>query len=270
MIRTLLALAFVHMTLLAQGLAEWTPPDNPDLQEILGESKKDARAQNYELAFEKLVWFRDHAVSINPAFAGVRDSFALSQLCDLSDDYEPAKKKVDQIRADAAASVIEGGARAIGNFIVVGVIDRHRGDSSKTVELFEALAESNPGSAYMAYRSSEKAIIELERFDLVKKYLEPRPQLRRAEERLESLMTRQRRRPELRDMSEHAIRFYRKDVATTGALLVKTNRHDDAEKSARGIRAYWADAVEEYGFQPGALDSALEDALNGKIPSSWF
>jgi len=43
-------------------LAAWTPPENPNPQQILSEAQSDAKAGRYEDALAKHVWFHENAL----------------------------------------------------------------------------------------------------------------------------------------------------------------------------------------------------------------
>src|SRR5690349_21544262 len=76
----------------------WTPPADPDPQQILNEARDDARAKHYEEALEKYVWFHEHALEYRPSMSGVRLSFALSDWVKLGESYPPALVKLREIR----------------------------------------------------------------------------------------------------------------------------------------------------------------------------
>jgi hypothetical protein len=123
--------------------AAWTPPANPDPQQILTEAQADARAGRYEVALAKHVWFHRNSLKIDPAFYGVRLSFALMYWKELAKVYPPAKAKLIELR-DEAEKQVGSGRDGLEAFVDFEAINTELGENEKTVALFKSLDKNKP------------------------------------------------------------------------------------------------------------------------------
>ncbi|TWT95947.1 hypothetical protein Pla108_30240 [Botrimarina colliarenosi] len=150
--------------------AVWTPPDNPDPQEILREVKADTQAKRYEIALAKHVWFHENANSIRPSLNAVRLSFALSDWYDLGLEYPPALELLRSIRDNLEVQILrgEGGGERFHDF---AAINRVLHEDEKTVAVFTTLDSQYPDAAKSAIYYARRALIENKAFDLYAKYI---------------------------------------------------------------------------------------------------
>jgi hypothetical protein len=105
-----------------------------------------ARQGDYEGALREHLWFHEHALEHDPAYYGVRLSFALGAWARLAKAHPPARDALIQVRDATARRLLrgEGGLRA---FDEVEAINSELGDRRATYELFRQLREMQPGVA---------------------------------------------------------------------------------------------------------------------------
>src|SRR5262245_57096076 len=82
----------------------WTPPDNPNLFQILHSAASDTREGLHEQALAKFLWFHGNALRHNRAFYGVRLSFAPMYWMQLAAVYPPARTAFVQTRDKTEAA----------------------------------------------------------------------------------------------------------------------------------------------------------------------
>jgi len=161
---------------------DWTPPETPDPQAILEEASDDTRAKRYEIALAKHVWFHEHALTVDPAFYGVRLSFALSDWLELAQQYPPALTKLKEIRDAAQRNVVEG-KNVRESFHDMVAINDHLGEQSTTKELFESIHEKNPKTAEKVFELAQPSLIKGKAYTLVGKYISPKGDFAKMRER---------------------------------------------------------------------------------------
>lgn len=238
---------------------EWTPPKNPNPQQILSEAQEDAEAKRYELALAKHIWFHEQALEVNPALYGVRLSFALSYWLDLAKKYPPAMKKLKAYRDEAEQDVLEG-KQARTAFHDFASINEQLGETSKTSKLFQKLDQEQPEAARQAFDIAKSALIEAKAYKLVGKYLNPAVDFARA--RL--LYAQNKQMAEDPRFGERHLKFANKsfthEVTTMIAILVINDKKDAAEEIAEQARKEWDD---------DQFHADLDKALDGKVPKPW-
>lgn len=149
----------------------WIPPENPDPKQILDEAQNDFKAQRFEDALAKYIWFHNHALEYEPAkMYGVRLSFALTYWKQLGDVYEPALKAFVKIR-DEKTELIE---KRMGNrdlFHDVMALNRTLGEDDKTVDLFRKLDQDQKELASQCWKIAKRVVIKAKAYDLVRIYI---------------------------------------------------------------------------------------------------
>jgi len=151
-------------------LAAWTPPENPNPQQILDEAQSDAKAGRYEDALAKHVWFHENALRVDPSYYGVRLSFALADWVKLGSQYPKALEKLREIRDEKDAK-LRGGLRDRDLFDDVASINQYLGESTRTVSLFKELHSANPQFAQDSFELAVEALVEAGEFSLCKECL---------------------------------------------------------------------------------------------------
>ncbi|MBX3449446.1 MAG: hypothetical protein KF777_07805 [Planctomycetaceae bacterium] len=241
------------------GADVWSPPENPDPQAILQEASDDARAKRYETALAKHVWFHEHALKIDPAYDGVRLSFALMYWIELGTKYPPALTKLEEFR-DAAQRNVVAGKDVRESFHDLASINNHLGEQSKTKELFEALDKKDPKTAKELFGLAQPSLIEGKAYSLVGKYVSPKNDFARMREGY-------RQGKKLADDARFGERHrdivnkkYKNDMTTLVAILAVNDRKKEAEEVAASARAEW---------DVDSFHAALEEALKGVVPDPW-
>lgn len=247
------------MSPLSAWSADWTPPENPNLQGILNEAKADTDAGDFEDALAKYVWFHENALSINPAMAGVRLSFALNGWRDLGTEYPPALDKMKSIRRDLEQRARKGEDLKSG-FQDLVALNRVLGDDSRTARVFQALDEISPEVAKSSFLYFRPALIKAKSYEIYGKYIDPERDFLRAKNSYERnrIMAAQRKfSPQL---AEFGIKTFRNESSTLVAILVINKRLDDAAAIASLARK----VLDDEDFQK-EIDAAME----GTVPDPW-
>jgi hypothetical protein len=249
----------VFLLMIALTHAEWTPPPDPDPQAILQEAKADARAQNYEAALAKQVWFHQHALAVRPSLYGVRLSFALSAWVDLGKAYPPALEKLQSTRAEHATKVRDGsGGRE--DFHDFEAISRTLKEDGPTKELFVWLDANKPELAKQVYDLAQPALINAAAYQLCGRYLDPDKAFQRL---LKAYQTNRQMAEDPKfgaRMQAFGEKSFANGTATLVALLVRNERLVDAERIMAAAVNEWNDPQ---------FHEQLESAKQGKVPAPW-
>lgn len=238
---------------------DWTPPENPDPQVILQEARADTRGQRYETALAKHVWFHENALAIQPAFYGVRLSFALMYWKELAQEYPPALAKLKQIRDTAQKKALTG-QNVFESFHDMEAINKSLGEQSQTKEIFEVLHKENPESAKEVFELAQPALIRGKAYSLVNEYLSPEDDFTRMRDSF-------RHHRKLADDAQfgakhldYANKQFTNDVTTLVAILAVNDRKNEAADIVALARAEW---------DADSFNTALDQALQGVIPDPW-
>ena len=238
------------------GKTKWKPPAKPDPQQILNEAQADTMAGRYDEALAKHVWFHRNALKIDPAFYGVRLSFALSYWKELGIVYPPAKAKLIEIR-DEAGGKATSGENIRESFHEFQSINSTLGDDKRTVALFSSLDKDYPKAAGKVFDVARPALIKAGEIKLCSKYLDAKTEYPRLVEMYRQMMS-LRADPQFGERhTEFAQQRFSNEVATLVALLVLSERKDEAEVIAANAKIVWADT---------AFADTLEKALTGQVP----
>lgn len=257
--------AILVLTVLVMNASanEWTPPENPDLQEILNEAQADARRGKYELALAKHVWFHENALKYSPAMTGVRLSFALGYWHELGKVYPPALEKLKEIREETKKRIMADDGKHISfeDFHDLASLNRELGEESETVKFFKFVDEKNPQAAERVFGVSEPALIKAKEYALCGKYLRPDESVN---DSLELFKLQSKTDPRFADeMKDYRDRSFIEEGATLVALLVINDRKEEAEQTAAKLKTVEADA----DFHE-KLAAALDKALAGELPAA--
>lgn len=235
------------------GAAAWTPPARPDPDAILQDAKADAQAGRYAVALAKHEWFHREVLKIDPAFYGVRLSFALGHWVELGRSYPPALESLKRIREEALRAVLngQGGFAQFHDFVA---INENLDESSRTVDAFLRIDKQNPVLAGTLYDLAEPALVEAKEYAVCGRRIQPDEGWARIAYAYATQKTLDGLGPQHREYVE------RKFVHDTGqliALLVLNQRSSEAERVARKARAESEDPT----FQ-----AAIDAALTGTLP----
>lgn len=238
---------------------DWTPPEDPDPQAILQEAHFDTRAERYETALAKHVWFHENALSIEPALYGVRLSFALGYWHELAKEYPPALLKLEEIRDQDAKNVTEG-KNVRKSFHDMASINDNLEEQSATTEVFEALDENSPNIAKQVFDIAQPSLVRSKAYSLLGKYVMPKDDIAKITETY-------RQGRKLADDSHFGARHldfankkFANDATTLVAILAVNDRKNEAEAIAASARTEWDDS---------SFHAGLEKALKGIVPEPW-
>jgi hypothetical protein len=141
----------------------------PDVRQYLREGQELARVGRFEEALEHYIWFREHALTYQPAMVGVRNSFALMYWRNLGEVYPPARAAmVDEL--NATLDEFRENPENARLFSDVQALHRYLYQEHKTLEFFELLANERPDAAQAAWRFVSPLAIESRRFDLLRRF----------------------------------------------------------------------------------------------------
>jgi hypothetical protein len=235
----------------------WTPPENPDPRQILREARDDTRAQHYEIALAKFVWFHDHALEWMPSLVGVRGSFALADWLELAKVYPSALTELKKRRDGSHARVLSGN-EAVDAFRDFGSINGKLDDDQATAELFVWLDANRPDEAKAGFRAARDALIRSGYLALAAKHTDSDRDFDRIldsyRRQLASVARRASNDPVYKDIVHLS---FGNRATTLVALLAKAGRRDEAEKVAALAKAAWKDPD---------FDEELGKALLGTMP----
>lgn len=160
------------------GAERWTPPDNPDPEEIRRGADEDAREERYELASRKYVWYFENALEHEPALAGVRVSFALMGWRSLAEQYPPALEEMMRARDKAEDRVRSAASNSNSTeiehlfaFQDAASLNNIFDENGRTVELFKWLSENKQDVAHLVYAIAQDALVEAGEYALCETYL---------------------------------------------------------------------------------------------------
>jgi len=257
--RRIVFLFYSLMTAVASG---WTPPDNPDPQEILSEAERNATAQRYEDALAKHLWFHENALKYQPSIGAVRLSFALSAWARLGTAYPPALAKLCAIRDVTEQRVRETtkSARVFDWFQEFGAINQQLHTEQRTAELFLWLDEQHPDVAKRCFGVAEPALIRGKQYRLCGKYLEPDLAFESMRHMYRyHLLRAQDSRSGNRD-EDYAQKMFANRAATLVALLVLNDRKEEANRIVAAAAQEWDNP---------RFKQQLEAAVRGMVPEPW-
>lgn len=254
---------------------EWSPEGQPDLQTVFLQAREDAAAGRYADALAKRLWFHEHALDIDPAFAGVRLSYALQDWIELGKVYPPAMAALEELRQEYGRMLNAGtrGRRKIidyrainrvrHEFIDYCAINRVLNRQADTAEAFEALAEKQPKLASAVFDVAISALVQTRKYALCSRFLEPARDLRMMRTTYR-MNLRQSENSHLSAHGEVVRRFGEQYLIHSAAMLVAllavNGRHSEAERVAGIARRIWSN--EKY-------HARLEQAMEGDVPAPW-
>lgn len=245
------------------AIATWEPPVSPDPRAILNEARADAFAKRYETALAKHLWFHNNALKYKRSFYGVRLSFALSYWVELGEKYPPALDELKKVRNSACAKVKKE-TSPYQHFHDCSSINQYLNEPNLTIDTFIWLEKNKPELAKKAYSIAEDSLIKAKRFKICGKYLTPRATYDNSVNHYHSILESYNDEilknlgPEVKTrFIKHAEFMFLEDVATLIALLVHTDRKDEAEK-------YYKEALVE--SESANTNLVLNNALKGIFP----
>jgi hypothetical protein len=238
----------------------WTPPTDPDASKIYEELAEDRRAQRYEDALSKTLWFYEHALEHEPAMSGVRRSFALAEWINLGETYPPAMAALCAAR-DAAEDNVRSGLNVSHYLSDAVALNRVLEEQTRDVALFKWLDTLHPDLARANFALYFPSMVEAREYALCSKYMDAEQLLRSAAGLFATVKEQAATMPACAEviLGFSADRF-RAEAATIVAVLALADRHDDAQRLAIVARLTLDDCE---------MDALLTHARNGEMPKSW-
>jgi hypothetical protein len=141
--------------------------------DVFRDAVKDAVAGRHQLALEKLVWFHENAIRIQPSLSGVRRSYALRAWKELAGKYPPALRALRRSRDTAQHSArTKRGKAARQSYADFAAINHYLGEEAKTVRMFKWLHKHRPQVAKDVYHRTEEVVARAKEFKLCGAYID--------------------------------------------------------------------------------------------------
>ena len=254
-----LAILFVLLTTPFSFAQDWSPPENPDLQSILNEARKDATAKRYEDALAKHVWFHKHSLEIDPSYYGVRLSFALSSWTELSKKYPPALVKLKEVRNESRKQVLAG-TKTRESFHDMSSINEYLDKQSATVSTFKKLIEKSPKQAEQVFDIAQPALIRHKAYQLVGKYIDSEKDFANIQQRYQEgkKLAKDPR------FGKRHLQYENESFANKTATLIAILVINDRKSEAKNIATTSRTLLDEKKFH-----KAIDAALKGVVPKPW-
>ena len=141
-----------------------------DALQTLRDAREAARRGAHAEALEKYLWFHHHALDHDPALAGVRLSYAISEWVDLGNAYPPALEALESIQSNNLRLLREGSCEH-SRFHDFASINRYLGRAELTRTLFAEMAEHQPEFARRCFRSALPALVRTRSFALARRFV---------------------------------------------------------------------------------------------------
>jgi hypothetical protein len=138
--------------------------------ECLGNAKIAAIDGRYDEALQGYVWFHEHALEHDPAYYGVRLSFALAYWIELGEAYPRAIEALKEIRNSKTQVLLDGGGDR-NLFHDVEAINESLQEESSTHDLFKILVAVSPDLAQNCASLALPALVKCRDFHVAYKYI---------------------------------------------------------------------------------------------------
>lgn len=145
-----------------------------DPQALYKQTLEAAGAGRYAEALEGYIWFHDHALTYEPALAGVRLSYALEHWKELGNLYPPALVALTEIRDLKTTNLLKG-ARSRKNFHDVVSINEELNQLGLSYKLFCQLNEQDHEFAKTCISLAMPSIVDAEDYELALSFI-PSPE----------------------------------------------------------------------------------------------
>lgn len=241
----------------------WSPPTEPDPQEIRKESRAAMESGDNAGALARMLWFHEHALRWRRSLYGVRLSFALAEWHTLALRYPPAMEQLRTTREQALTRCMASpeAPEAFERFHDFVSINQHLDEPERSSTAFAELEARGLRLAEDVYRLCQPALIRAGLFELCGKYLKNPSQWiadatmaykddkRRDASKLDASA-------ELHRYRDHALA---QEAGQWALILVRIGRNAEAEAVVKTARQ----ALLEAGADESNL---LGEVLQGRIP----
>jgi hypothetical protein len=158
----------------------FSPTTGIQPDDVFRDAVKDAVAGRHQLALEKLVWFHENTIRIQPSLSGVRRSYALRAWKELGDKYPPALTALRRSRDAARHGARNKRGKAAGHcYADFAAINHYLIEEAKTVRLFKWLHKHRPKVARDVYHRTEEVVARAKEFKLCGAYIDSSKQFAR-------------------------------------------------------------------------------------------
>jgi tRNA A-37 threonylcarbamoyl transferase component Bud32 len=145
------------------------PGAQPDFANILSEAHRSMDEGDYEAALQRFLWYHNHS-KFDPAQAGVRNSFALSDWVELGRRYPKARQALMEIR-DADTREFSEGRGYFGLFLEVSSINRELQEPDATLALFRQVEVGDKKLAQECFGIVEGLLVQQGEYEKCLEYL---------------------------------------------------------------------------------------------------
>ena len=246
------------------GAWAWSPPEKPNVDQILDEARQDRDAKRFEDAAAKYRWYHENALQFQPSHGGVRLSFALVDWHRLAGLYPPALRDMQATRDKAATRVREDGLGVLEAMWDLVALNEQLQDAKSTADLMAWLDANRPSDARRFADQALPAVVHVGSFDLAAKYLDLEAALRKAASHTAVMKDRSYLPNEDVEASRRVTNAYIDRAAAPAVLtLVKAGKHSEAQAAVQRLRKI---------LGSGAVTHFSDDALRGFAPPfgrSW-
>jgi hypothetical protein len=213
-----------------------------DPQERLRLARVAADEGRYADALREHIWIHEHALEYEPAFYGVRLSFALAYWVELANVYPEARRALEEIR-DREMERLRLGKGDPATFHDVKSINEHLECERSTSDLFNEMASNFPALASRCADLALAALVKTERYELARRYVSvPDEKLRQFSDTLNrDVEALAKQTPSSAPTLDAYVQIYAERVALLSAILRGVGEIDEAssiESSALQLVQY--------------------------------
>ena len=224
-----------------------------DPREVLRQARQLVKSEQYAAALEKYIWFHDHALDVDRAFAGVRLSYAILEWVDLGEVYPPARKALESVR-DAKTESLTQGTYDVSLFHDVASINRAFGQVERTRDLFKTIAAADRSVAEKCFHIALESLVDTKEFALARSFM-PDPQKEIEHFAMPFKFDQQSTRSDSPEIQEALVKIYVKKVNRILEVFLEVGEED----VANNLRYYALECVP---------DAQLRDRIMERLYSS--
>lgn len=213
--------------------APWTPPAQPDVDQILKQARELSRpGGDPEQAAAMHRWYHQHALAHAPSHGGVRLSFALSDWHALALRYPPALADMQAARDRAAERLRAGGPNPREAMSDLAALDQQLADPRVSAELMAWLDANRPADARSFAPLAMAAVVASGQHALALRYLDQNALVRNSERQLRGMTDSAERLPETQrpEFRQGVVSYLDRQAAPAVAALAQAGRAQDAQQ----------------------------------------
>ena len=241
-------------------IAEWAPPEGTDPGDVFRQAVDDRVNGAFANALEKHIWFHDHALELDEAYAGVRLSYNLDEWSNLGKEF-PAARSALSDRAEKAKKIVQARMPCFSDaFQDFTSINSYLDLESDTVELFKWINERDHEMAKKVFNLAFPDLLQAKEYFLIGNYIEIEKRLKQIS-KLYDINIRYKDDPKMgADMLEFAEESYTYGIGSLIAVLVNIGRMEEANYVAH---------ISSGKVNNDLYRTTIEMALDGEPPKKW-